>query len=304
MVNEQKVKFTRKRFHKDENSSNRPIGNNRRLGPVSANRHFRHQLARKARNGRTMRGLHPGAKAMATFSEAVDEPASTGEKLWNVWNSVKLLFNSGTPSGGGSGKQSDGTHRDVASLNRVPSYYREDSSRSTIDTSLEYMPVQQENLPTTIGNSLSTNDTRDGHPADPRDALIARLQDQVVLLKKKVKYAREKNTLYKSLLDEANIGTSYLESRRHIKNLVRDNMKPESELPPSPERKVDPLVTSSPIRHHTTGQTGGIASPMGQAPPQLKQFYNKYPTLPHTESLSKQESPNDNDNDEEEEEQR
>lgn len=128
--------------------------------------------------------------------------------------------------------------------------------------------------------------------------MIAKLQDQVALLKKKVKYAREKNTLYKSLLDEANIGTSYLESRRHIKNLVRDNMKPESELPPSPERKVDPLVTSSPIRHHAMGQpaAGTGASPMVQAPPQLKQFYNKYPTLPHTESLSKHDSPSANAN--------
>ncbi|CAL9729799.1 nuclear envelope protein YPR174C [Monosporozyma unispora] len=275
MAGEQKRKFTRKRFNKDD-KNNRQIGNNHRLGPVSANRHLRQQLAKKLHNGRTVKGLHQASNTN------LQEPVTTGQKLWNVWNSVKLLFNSGTPV---SVQQVDGVRSNIGvpGLNRIPSYAREDSSRSTIDTSLEYMPVQQENIPTGDG---TTNEA-----VDPRDETIARLKEQVALLKKKVKYAREKNALYKSLLDEANIGTSYLESRRHIKNLVRDNMKPESELPPSPERKVDPLVTSSPIRQSGSASASASSNPhMAQAPPQLKNYYNKYPTLPHTESLAKQET--------------
>lgn len=165
---------------------------------------------------------------------------STSDKLWNVWASVKALFKpENVPSG------------------RVEP---QDTSKSTIDSSLEYVPVQEPSQ-------------------DHKEESMEELRSQITLLKRKLQYAREKNTLYKSLLDDAAIGTTYLESRRHIRNLVRANVKPEVELPPSPDRKLPPLVTSSPLRngnHHATTED----------PPQLKSYYSKYRTLPHTEALS------------------
>lgn len=120
------------------------------------------------------------------------------------------------------------------------------------------------------------------------------LQAELKQVKSKLKFAREKNILYKSLLDEANIGSVYLESRRHIKNLEKENVKPQDELPPSPERKVFPLLTSSPIRKSPTSQSQNRTSNDSisrrlhpAAPPPQLNYYNKYPSLPHTEALNK-----------------
>ena len=323
MVDKQTSQMIRPKQLKEE-KWNRQIGNNPRLGLVSNNRHLRYKLARRLRHSKTFKNINPSRYKNST---QIKHPLTTRDKLWNIWNSIRLLFRSddsvyhGFESRASSHNENHYYYHSIASngstpnLNTPPSYIREDSSRSTIDTTLEYMPVQQENVslleenlvdhkPKSNNNNNKQNNTI---KEDPRDETIAKLKEQVALLKKKLKYAREKNTLYKSLLDEANIGTTYLESRRHIKNLVRDNMKPESELPPSPERKVYPLVTSSPIRQNlgaTNGtSTNRLASSSSttshqndtiQAPPQMKSYYNKYPKLPHTESLIKREPTTNN----------
>ena len=309
----------------------RHVGKNPRLGSVSSNRHLRYQLARRLHHSKAYKNVNPRRRYYKNqMMTVVKQPLTTRDKLKNIWNSVKLLFKSNSSTdnddvyhGFESGISSnDNVHysNSIAKAgstllsNTTSLFTREDSSRSTIDTTLEYMPVEQENVPllqensTTHGNNTNTKENR--IEEDPRDEVIAKLKNQVALLKKKVKYAREKNTLYKSLLDEANIGTTYLESRRHIKNLVRDNMKPDSELPPSPERKVYPLVTSSPIRQQNIGATHNsdphkftLASSNAsqqnsvlQAPPQIKSYYSKYPKLPHTESLIKREPSTNHEN--------
>lgn len=345
MVNKSTCQMTHQKQLKEE-KWNRQIGNNPRLGLASNNRHLRYQLARRLRHSKSFKNVN---LRRYKNSAQIKHVLTTRDKLRNIWNSIKLLFTSDDDvyyhrlQSSTSNNESQYYYNPITKSGTTPNlgtpsfYTREDSSRSTIDTTLEYMPVQQENVsisgdnlvghePKTKSNNShndnngynddNTNNAEqyNGTKEDPRDETIVKLKEQVVLLKKKLKYAREKNTLYKSLLDEANIGTTYLESRRHIKNLVRDNMKPESELPPSPERKVYPLVTSSPIRQNigattttsankptSSSSTTSYQNDAVRAPPQMKSYYNKYPKLPHTESLIKREPAN---NDEENKEQR
>lgn len=97
---------------------------------------------------------------------------------------------------------------------------------------------------------------------------------------KKLKFAQEKNTLLESLLDDANIDSEYVKSRRDIKNIQKENLKPETELPPSPRRTVNPLFTSSPMRKPSADHHG---EEMGTT----DTYYNKYPKIPETEILVK-----------------
>lgn len=110
------------------------------------------------------------------------------------------------------------------------------------------------------------------------------LEQKLDMVSEDLKFAREKNALFEKLLDDANVDRSYVKSRRDIRNLEKHNIKPQDELPPSPERKVNPLVTSSPIRRLSTDQPDNRN--LNLAPPKIN-FYSKYPTIPHTESLSK-----------------
>lgn len=110
--------------------------------------------------------------------------------------------------------------------------------------------------------------------------LETRLKDaleDLQITQKRLKFAKEKNTLLESLLDDANIDREYVKSRRDIKNIQRDNLKPDTELPPSPRRTVNPLFTSSPMRNIATREEPASST---------TDFYNKYPKIPETETLA------------------
>ncbi|CCF56340.1 hypothetical protein KAFR_0B00400 [Kazachstania africana CBS 2517] len=98
---------------------------------------------------------------------------------------------------------------------------------------------------------------------------------------KDLKFTQTKNELLQKALDEAKIDRSYVKSRRDIRNLEKENLKPHIELPPSPQRKVNPLVTSSPIRRSSFDHLENEIAP----PPKLN-FSAKYPSLPHAETQS------------------
>ncbi|QLQ78630.1 hypothetical protein HG537_0A08780 [Torulaspora globosa] len=101
-------------------------------------------------------------------------------------------------------------------------------------------------------------------------------REDLRITQKRLKFANEKNALLESLLDDANIDREYVKSRRDIKNIQRDNLIPETELPPSPRRAVNPLYTSSPMRNGSKDESAATTD-----------FYNKYPKIPETEVLAK-----------------
>ncbi|QLL33720.1 hypothetical protein HG536_0F00440 [Torulaspora globosa] len=101
-------------------------------------------------------------------------------------------------------------------------------------------------------------------------------REDLRITQKRLKFANEKNALLESLLDDANIDREYVKSRRDIKNIQRDNLIPESELPPSPRRAVNPLYTSSPMRNGSKDESAAATD-----------FYSKYPKIPETEALAK-----------------
>ena len=142
---------------------------------------------------------------------------------------------------------------------------------------------------------------------------IRELKRQLKKLQREFKFSQEKNILFEKLLDDAQIDRSYLKSRRDIRNLEKYNVKPQQELPPSPQRKVSPLVTSSPIRKqsgpqiqaqrqpdHTDQQTLHQQQQQQQQqlpqgtdrnlhdfnPPRLN-FGSRYPSIPEIETLTK-----------------
>lgn len=106
-------------------------------------------------------------------------------------------------------------------------------------------------------------------------------REDLRITQKRLKFANEKNTLLESLLDDANIDREYVKSRRDIKNIQRDNLVPESELPPSPRRAVNPLYTSSPMRNGSKDESAAAT-----------EFYSKYPKIPETEVLAKNQKNN------------
>ncbi|GAV53540.1 hypothetical protein ZYGR_0AK00420 [Zygosaccharomyces rouxii] len=115
------------------------------------------------------------------------------------------------------------------------------------------------------------------------DSKVQDMDKELQITQKKLKFAQEKNTLLESLLDDANIDSEYVKSRRDIKNLQKENLKPEAELPPSPRRSVNPLFTSSPMRKPSSAQDQEQEQDPGQDPTQ--NFYSKYPKIPETELL-------------------
>lgn len=261
--------------------------------------------------------------------------------------------NSGTSNNNSS---RNGKYQDKA----TQSNEQYDDTKSSIDTTLEYMTIGSTNKDllreNTNRDDTGTLDEAVNIKQNNKSKNIHKqcelkeieLLKEIALLKKKLQYSKEKNTLYKSMLDDANINTKFMKSRRHIHNLVKENVKPQDKLPPSPERKLQPLLTSSPIRlghsfpvsssnqvnsahppsqtstssnNHTNNENTAatsndisdntnsrkkhisafstttdshkITDPTDSksiaTPPQLKKFdYNKYSTLPTTESLKKQ----------------
>lgn len=110
--------------------------------------------------------------------------------------------------------------------------------------------------------------------------------EELAITKKKLEFAKEKNSLLEELFDDGNMETEYVKSRRNIMNLQNSDRKPElKQLPrsPSPVLHVDPMFTSSPIR-------GTLAEPNSDA---FKNdaFYEKYPKIPETERLGSYYSP-------------
>ncbi|CCE64822.1 hypothetical protein TPHA_0I03210 [Tetrapisispora phaffii CBS 4417] len=117
---------------------------------------------------------------------------------------------------------------------------------------------------------------------DSLESKLNIVEKELYLSKKKLKFAKEKNSLLESLLDDANIDSEYVKSRRDIKNLQKENLIPEADLPPSPRRTVNPLFTSSPMRK-VSGSTKKNEEEVGK--PTTSEFYNKYPKIPETEKL-------------------
>lgn len=115
---------------------------------------------------------------------------------------------------------------------------------------------------------------------DDLEARLKNTMEDLQITQKKLKFANEKNALLESLLDDANIDSDYVKSRRDIKNIQKDNLKPDSELPPSPRRTVNPLFTSSPMRNPSSNLPK-------DEPASTAEFYNKYPKIPETEVLAK-----------------
>lgn len=118
--------------------------------------------------------------------------------------------------------------------------------------------------------------------------LESKVQDMdkdLQISQKRLKFAQEKNALLESLLDDANIDGEYVKSRRDIKNLQRENLKPESELPPSPRRTVNPLFTSSPMRSKPSSSVQDNDNNEQNAHGPTQDFYSKYPKIPETELL-------------------
>ncbi|KOG96456.1 Csa1p DI49_5619 [Saccharomyces eubayanus] len=114
-------------------------------------------------------------------------------------------------------------------------------------------------------------------------AKFAQLQLQLQSTQKELQFVKEKCHLLQSVLDDANIDQRYLESRRDMKNIERDNLKPTEILPPSPVRAVNPLVTSSPI--HMSPLQSRQRPLSALQPPKGPNFYAKYPKLPQTNIL-------------------
>ncbi|CCD26922.1 Csa1p NDAI_0J00300 [Naumovozyma dairenensis CBS 421] len=93
---------------------------------------------------------------------------------------------------------------------------------------------------------------------DDKDEQLRRLERQVEKMGSRInglvrdlKFAQERNALYQTLLDESNIDGGYVKSRRDMKNIEKDNIKPQmqdQQLLLSPRRALNPLVTSSPLR--------------------------------------------------------
>ncbi len=114
-------------------------------------------------------------------------------------------------------------------------------------------------------------------------AKFAQLRQQLHSTQKELQFVKEKCHLLQSVLDDANIDQRYLESRRDMKNIERDNLKPTENLPPSPVRAVNPLVTSSPI--HMSPLQSRQRPVSSLQPPKGPNFYAKYPKLPQTNIL-------------------
>lgn len=116
------------------------------------------------------------------------------------------------------------------------------------------------------------------------DSKVQDMDKELQITNKKLKFAQEKNTLLESLLDDANVDSEYVKSRRDIKNLQKENLKPETELPPSPRRSINPLFTSSPMRKPASVQNQ--EHDIQEQPQESTQnFYSKYPKIPETELL-------------------
>ncbi|CCH61144.1 hypothetical protein TBLA_0E00830 [Henningerozyma blattae CBS 6284] len=112
-----------------------------------------------------------------------------------------------------------------------------------------------------------------------------------------LKFANEKNQLREDLLDDAKLDNGYLISRRQIKNLEKQNVKPKEELIYSPVRIPNPKYTSSPMNKPGTYDSNPF-NYIGE--PKTPYLYDKYRKLPETEQLNKlqiQETIPSNDND-------
>ena len=160
-------------------------------------------------------------------------------------------------------------------------------------------------------NSTLLSDSREERSERSTNIMLRReiheLKRQLKKLQREFKFSQEKNILFKKLLDDAQIDRSYLKSRRDIRNLEKCNVKPQQELPPSPQRKVSPLVTSSPIRKQSGPQTQVQKQPDHLDQPPLHQqqlpqgtdrnlhdlnpprlnFGSRYPSIPEIETLTK-----------------
>lgn len=115
------------------------------------------------------------------------------------------------------------------------------------------------------------------------------LEKELKITKKKLRFSQEKTSLLEGLLDDANVDDDYVKFKRKITNLQRENVKPASALPPSPEhantKPLDPLFTSSPIRFNLPSDHED------QEDPNKHKYYSRYPRIPETEDLNKDNEP-------------
>ncbi|SCU97472.1 LAME_0F19790g1_1 [Lachancea meyersii CBS 8951] len=130
------------------------------------------------------------------------------------------------------------------------------------------------------------------HKVEALTAKVGSLERDLQLTHKKLMFAREKNALLESLVNDANVDDEYVKSRRRITNFQKNDLKPEfGALPPSPRRAVSPLVTSSPIRlPYLDENDDEDDDDINDIDNHLKPrscFYEKYPRIPTTEPMQK-----------------
>ncbi|SCU80713.1 LAFA_0C00760g1_1 [Lachancea sp. 'fantastica'] len=137
------------------------------------------------------------------------------------------------------------------------------------------------------------------HKVESLNAKVGSLERDLQLTRKKLMFAREKNALLESLVNDANVDDEYVKSRRRITNFQKTDLKPDfGALPPSPHRALNPLVTSSPVRLPNLDERDDDDDDDGddfnndaninsrrRKPP--SRFYEKYPSIPTTEPMQK-----------------
>ncbi|SCW04604.1 LAFE_0H17216g1_1 [Lachancea fermentati] len=115
------------------------------------------------------------------------------------------------------------------------------------------------------------------HKLETMTHRLSIVEKDLKITKKRLKFSQEKNALLESLLDDANIDNEYVRSRRQIRNIQKENLKPiEGEIPPSPQHAMSPLFTSSPMRFNNQSDV---------RLDEQDKFYHKYPKIPEAELL-------------------
>ncbi|CEP64680.1 Csa1p LALA0_S13e00518g [Lachancea lanzarotensis] len=159
----------------------------------------------------------------------------------------------------------------------------------------QQQPPQQQHLPNYQNDQLLILQ----HKVESLNAKVGSLERDLQLTRKELMFAREKNALLESLVNDANVDDEYVKSRRRITNFQKNDLKPDfGALPPSPQRALSPLVTSSPVRLPNLDERDDDGDEFdddfndnanfykAHRKPHSR-FYEKYPSIPTTEPMQK-----------------